>query len=80
MAFDQNKPQTPVIFTEMERVENNKKTGQLTQAFLMKHVEITARANSDLENMIHDGKQMYCSLAVQFAVEWIAAEKKRSGQ
>lgn len=80
MSYDQNKPQTPVVFTEMERVENNKKTSMITQGFLMKHVEITARANSDLENMIRDGKQMYCSMAIQFATEWHAAEKKRSGQ
>ena len=80
MSQDPNKSQEPVIFTEMEQIGNNKTTQQLSQAFLQQHVEITAPAGSDLAQMIRQEKQMYASLAIQFAVNYFAAQKKRSEQ
>jgi len=80
MAQDPNKPQTPVIFTEMEMVENNKHTQIIQKAFLQQHVEITSPANSDLAGMIRDEKMMYANLGIAFAVNALAANEKRKKQ
>jgi len=80
MAQDPNKPQTPVIFTEMEMIENNKNTQIIQKAFLLQHVEITSPANSDLAGMIRDEKMMYANLGIAFAVNALAANEKRKKQ
>lgn len=80
MTEDPNKPQTPVVFTEMEMIENNKHTQIIQKAFLQQHVEITSPANSDLAGMIRDEKMMYANLGITFAVNAIVANKKRKKQ
>ena len=80
MAQDPNKPTTPVIFTEMEMVENNKNTQTIQKLFLQNHPEITSPANSDLAGMIRDEKMMYANLGIAFAVNAIAANEKRKIQ
>ncbi len=80
MTEDPNKPQTPVVFTEMEMIENNKHTQIIQKAFLQQHVEITSPANSDLAGMIRDEKMMYANLGIAFAVNAIAANEKRKKQ
>jgi len=77
---DSNKPDTPVIFTEMENIANQKMTQQIQKLFLLNHVEITSPANSDLAGMIRDEKMMYANLGIQFAVQAIAANEKRKKQ
>jgi len=77
---DTNKPLTPVVFTEMEVVANQKMTVQIQQAFLKQHVEITSPANSDLAGMIRDEKMMYSNLGIAFCVQAIAAHEKRKKQ
>lgn len=79
-AEDPNKPITPVIFTELEAIANQKMTQQIQQAFLKQHVEITSPANSDLAGMMRDEKMMYSNLAIAFAVVAIAANSKRKTQ
>jgi len=71
------KPQTPVVFTEMEKIEINKMIQGISQAFLLQHIEITSPAGSDLADMIRKEKQMYANLGVQFAVNSMFAQKKR---
>jgi len=80
MTVDPNKPVTPVIFTEMEMVENNKHTQIIQKAFLLQHVEITSPANSGLAGMIRDEKMMYANLGIAFAVNALAANEKRKKQ
>jgi len=80
MTQDPNKPQTPVIFTELEMVENNKHAQNIQKAFLQQHVEITSPANSDLAGMIRDEKMMYANLGIAFAVTALAANEKRKKQ
>jgi len=80
MTQDPNKPVTPVVFTEMEMIENNKNTQIIQKAFLIQHVEITSPANSDLAGMIRDEKMMYANLGIAFAVNAIAANEKRKKQ
>ena len=74
-----SKPATPVIFTEMEMIENNKMSQLIQKLFLQSHPEITSPANSDLAGMIRDEKMMYSNLAILFAVQAIAAHKKKKG-
>ena len=80
MTQDPNKPQTPVVFTEMEMVENNKNTQIIQKLFLQQHVEITSPANSDLASMIRDEKMMYANIGIAFAVNALAANEKRKKQ
>ena len=77
---DPNKPQTPIIFTEMENIANQKMTQQIQKLFLQNHVEITSPANSDLAGMIRDEKMMYANLGIAFTVQAIAANDKRKIQ
>jgi len=77
---DSNKPQTPIIFTEMENIANQKMTQQIQKLFLQNHVEITSPANSDLAGMIRDEKMMYANLGIAFAVQAISANDKRKTQ
>lgn len=79
-SSDTNKPQTPIIFTEMENIANQKMTQQIQKAFLLNHVEITSPANSDLAGMIRDEKMMYANLGIAFTVQAIAANDKRKTQ
>lgn len=79
-AADSNKPATPVIFTEMENIANQKMTQQIQKLFLQNHVEITSPANSDLAGMIRDEKMMYANLGIAFTVQAIAANDKRKTQ
>ncbi len=79
-SSDPNKPQTPVIFTEMENITNQKMTQQIQKLFLLNHVEITSPANSDLAGMIRDEKMMYANLGIAFTVQAIAAIEKRKKQ
>lgn len=80
MTQDPNKPQTPVVFTEMEVVENNKNIQIIQKLFLLNHVEITSPANSDLAGMIRDEKMMYANLGIAFAVNAMSANEKRKKQ
>lgn len=80
MSHEQGKPQTPVIFTEMEQIENAKMQKGIHNAFLQNHPEITSPANSDLAGMIRDEKMMYAQLAIAFTVQAIAANEKRKKQ
>lgn len=77
---DPKTPPTPVIFTEMEMIQNNKDSQIIQKLFLQVHPEITSPANSDLAGMIRDEKMMYANLAILFAVQAIAANKKRKEQ
>jgi len=77
MSGNQPVDNTPVVFTEMENIENNKNIQIIQQNFLKMHVEITAPSNSSLEAMMRDGKMMYGNLGIQYAVQWLAAQAKR---
>jgi len=80
MHADDNKPITPVIFTELEQNENNKMIISIQQAFLKQHVEIASPANSDLTKLLREEKHMYANLGIQFAVQVMAANSKRKTQ
>ncbi len=77
---DPGKPITPVVFTEMELIANQKMIVQIQKAFLQQHVEITSPANSDIAGMMRDEKMMYSNLAIAFAVQAIAVDAKRKAQ
>lgn len=77
---DRKKPITPVVFTEMETITNQKMQAIITKAFVLQHPEITSPAQSDLAGMIRDEKMMYSNLAIQFTVQYIAADSKRKTQ
>lgn len=77
MSHNPKAPDTPVVFTEMENIENNKNIAIIQQTFLKNHVEITSPSNSSLEAMMRDGKMMYANLGVQFAVQFLAAKRKQ---
>jgi len=74
---DPGKPVTPIAFTEMEIMANNKVIQQIQKAFYNQHAEIASPSNSDLENMMRQGKQVYVNMAISFAVQTMAAESKR---
>lgn len=80
MGIDDGKPQTPIIFTEMEAIANQKMQAIIQKAFLQQHVEITSPANSDLAGMIRDEKMMYANLGIAFAVQFVAAKRKSEGK
>ena len=50
----ERKPDTPVVFTEMEVIENSKMQAIVQKNFLQLHPEITSPAQSDLAKMILD--------------------------
>jgi len=77
---DPNKPVTPVVFTEMENIENQKMQANISKAFLQQHPEITSPANSDRASEMRDEKMMYANLGIAFAVQAIAAHEKRKKQ
>jgi len=72
----ERKPETPVVFTEMEAVENSKMVALVQQNFMKLHPEITSPAQSDLAKMMRDEKMMYANLGIQFTVQYIAATVK----
>lgn len=74
------KPQVPITFTQMEQIEINTTIQKMQQGFGMAHQEIYASSNSDLENMMRQGKQMYVNLAFKFAAEYQAVMKKQEGK
>lgn len=76
-SADPGKPQTPVVFTELEIMANNKIIQQIQKNFYNQHAEIASPSNSDLENMMRQGKQVYVNMAISFAVQTMAAESKR---
>jgi len=78
MSFSSDdKPETPVVFTQQEQAENQKTCVLIQQNFLRQHQEITAPAASDMASMIRQEKQMYASLAIVYAVNAIAAMNKK---
>ncbi len=70
------KPQTNIVFTDVEAIANAKMQNQVTQGFYKNHPELTAAANSDMLNMMRDDKQAYVNMAIKYAVEAIAAFRK----
>lgn len=76
----ENKPEPPIVFSEMEQLDIQKMNNQIQANFLKQHPEITSPANSDLAQMIRDEKMMYSNLAILFACNFHAALKKRSGK
>jgi hypothetical protein len=77
MSSDPGKPVTPVVFTEMEIMANNKITTEIQKAFYQQHQEIASPSNSDLENMMRQGKQVYVNMAINYTVQLMAANAKR---
>jgi len=75
-AEDDKKPITPVMFTELENVQNTKMLALVQKNFLQLHPEIVYPAKTDLTSMIREEKILYSNMAIQFAVQFIAAHTK----
>ncbi len=80
MSNRDQKPITPIVFTELELNDNNKIANNIIQSFLQQHPEITSPANSDLTKLLREEKQMYANMAIRFTVQALAADRKRKGQ
>jgi len=66
-----------VQFTQAEIELNIKTANQIKVNFMKHHPEIIAPGNSDLTKMIREEKQMYSNLAIDFAVNVVAAMEKK---
>ena len=77
MNGNDDKPQTPIMFTASEKEENIKTSMVIQQTFFKSHPEITVGANNDLTKLVRKQSVLYSNLAIDFAVQYLAAMKKK---
>ncbi len=77
-AKDDKKPEIVIEFSPAETAENTKTMQLIMKNFSAQHSELSTIGNIDsMTRMIREEKTMFAHLAIKYAVEYMAAMKKK---